>query len=476
MRTLSIWLLALALGCEQSPLPTPAVAAERPPNLIVIYSDDHGYADLGCQGIDPDVRTPHLDAMAASGVRCSRGYVSAPQCVPSRAGLLTGCYQQRFGVDDNLQGPLPLEERTIAELLQPAGYVSGQVGKWHLEQLPSRERPRRRVRDENESDEQGPMDVSPQGRHNLFLPHAQGFDEYFCGTSSNYVASHDLKGTPLRDAPDIVVDNRFRIDVQSEAALSFIRRLAAQPFCLYLAYFAPHVPLESPEPWFSRTRADLPLQRRQALAMIAAMDDGVGRIRSLLRKLKLEQETLIVFIGDNGAPLKDGAWNGSLNGPLVGEKGMLTDGGVRVPFLLEWPGRLPANSVYDQPVFNLDIAATALAAAGLPPDARLDGVDLLPFLTGKNPGAPHDALFWRWRSQAAVLSDGWKFVRLGGQQRYLFDLRQPEGERVNLVTVHADRTAQLDALLTEWDQSLERPGLPQEVHLQDERFFREYVP
>lgn len=469
-------LLLILAGCVRpADKGAPAAAAipaagVPPPNIVLIYTDDHGYADLGSQGVNRDVRTPQLDAFAADGVRCTRGYVSAPQCVPSRAGLLTGRYQQRFGVEDNLQGPLPLEEVTIAERLATAGYVCGQVGKWHLEQLPER----RQRRDGVEPDARD--ETEPLGRHNLYLPRAQGFSEYFCGATQQYVASHDLQGRPLRDAPELVTDRRCRIEVQTEAALSFVRRHSQQPFFLYLAYFAPHVPLESPEPWFSQTSADLPLERRQALAMLAAVDDGVGQLRALLRELQLEQQTLLFFISDNGAPLKAGAWDGSLNDPWVGEKGMLTDGGLRVPFLVAWPGRLPAGRVYDRPVLNLDVAATALAAAGLPAPPELDGFNLLPLLDGSQPDPPARALFWRWRSQAAVLADGWKLMRLGDQQEYLFDLESEAGERHNRIADEPVRAAELRRQLSAWSAGLEPPGLPQRVNPQDARFFEEHLP
>ncbi|MFV0444657.1 MAG: sulfatase [Planctomycetaceae bacterium] len=477
MRMMTLLGLLLAvLGCRKQAnkpdeLTSPETATQRRPNVIVIYSDDHGFADLRCQQVDENIKTPHLDEMAAAGLRCTYGYVSAPQCVPSRAGLLTGRYQQRFGVEDNFDGPLPLAERTIAELLQPAGYVSGQVGKWHLEQLSVRPHGEGGVA-AHEPD--GSTNV-PMGRHDPFLPAGQGFDEYFCGAMNTYIASHDLQGAKLRDAPDLVMDRRFRIDVQTEAATSFIRRHREESFFLYVAYFAPHVPLESPEPWFSQTDRELPLQRRQALAMMAAMDDGVGRIRRLLRDLDIAQDTLLFFISDNGAPLMPGAWDGSLNTPLVGEKGMLTDGGTRTPFLVEWPGRLPANVVYEHPVFNLDVAATALAVAGLPPDDTLDGVNLLPYLNNERPDPPHTALFWRWRSQAAVLQDGWKLIRVGDREQYLFDLASPESERRNRLRDDPQRAAELRSKLDAWSLQLAPPGLPSKVTRQDEVFYRTHL-
>lgn len=433
-------------------------AADRPPNVLLIYSDDHGWADLGAQGVDRDIRTPNLDQLARDGVRFTRGYVTAPQCVPSRAGVLTGRYQQRFGVEDNTKGPLPLEELTIVERLKPAGYISGQVGKWHLDI----------------SGERGAAkDVRRLPAH---MPHGQGFDEYFRGELRHFFASHDLAGKPLANAPQAIADERFRVVVQTDAAVSFIKRRATspqQPWFLYLAWYAPHVPLDSPEPWFGKTPAGLPKERRQALAMIAAMDEGLGRIRQQLRDAGMEKDTLIVFVGDNGAPMKQGAWNGSINAPLVGEKGMLTDGGIRVPFVAAWPGRIPAGQQVDHPVLSLDIAATACAlAAGSNADG-LDGVNLVPLLTGKTTAAPHDAIYWRWRSQAAVLEMPWKLVTLGGQ-KFLFDVSTPGGEKLNLIDKQPQIAARLEAKLTAWSKDLKPAGLPTEVHRQDQVFFQDH--
>lgn len=430
------------------------------PNILLIYTDDHGWADLGAQGVDQDIRTPHLDQLARAGVRFARGYVSAPQCVPSRAGVITGRYQQRFGVEDNSKGPLPLAELTIAERLKPAGYVTGQVGKWHLD-IGGAKGTKREVR------------VKPD-----HMPHAQGFDEYWRGEMRQFYASHDLKGKPFADAPHLVTDTRFRIVVQTEGVLSFLDRRAAEsrrPWFLYLAWFAPHVPLESPEPWFSQTPAHLPLERRQALAMIAAMDDGLGRIRAKLRAMGAEKDTLIFFIGDNGAPVKKGAWDGSLNLPLIGEKGMLTDGGIRTPFVAAWPGRIPAGQVYPHPVISLDVAATAVALAGLPHDNQLDGVNLMPFLTGENTTAPHKTLYWRWRSQAAALEFPWKLIHLGEHERFLFDVTTPDGEKKNLLAQHPDLAARLEAKLKVWSDTLQPPGLPTTVVTEDAKFFADHI-
>jgi arylsulfatase A-like enzyme len=436
-----------------------AVAADKP-NIILIYSDDHGWADLGVQGSDKDIRTPHLDAMARDGVRFTRGYVTAPQCVPSRAGVLTGRYQQRFGVEDNNKGPLPLAELTIAERLKAAGYVTGQVGKWHLD-LVGGKKGEKGLRSTKE-----------------FMPHAQGFDEYFRGEMRQYLASHDLQGKPFADAPHVVADNRFRVVVQTEAALSFLDRRAAkpeQPFFLYLAWYAPHVPLESPEPWFSKTPTELPKERRQALAMLAAMDEGLGQLRAKLKAMGQEKNTLIFFIGDNGAPLGKN-WDGSLNTPLIGQKGMLSEGGIRTPFLATWPSHLPAGTVYDKPVISLDVAATAVAAAGLPKDPVLDGVNLAPFLKGEQTSSPHERLFWRWGSQAAVQEYPWKLIRLGEREQLLFDISQPDGENVkkNQFAAQPEIAARLTKALKDWSETLMPPGLPTSFDAHHEGMFAEH--
>jgi arylsulfatase A-like enzyme len=446
-------LLALLLA------PLAAHAADKP-NIILIYSDDHGWADLGIQGSDQDIRTPHLDAMARDGVRFTRGYVTAPQCVPSRAGVLTGRYQQRFGVEDNNKGPLPLEQLTIAERLKAAGYVTGQVGKWHLDLVGGKK---------------GEKGLRVAKEH---MPQAQGFDEYFRGELRQFYASHDLSGKPFTDAPHLVADNRFRVVVQTEAALSFLDRRAAQPaqpFFLYLAYYAPHVPLESPEPWFSKTPAHLPKERRQALAMMAAMDEGIGQLRAKLKAAGQDQNTLIVFIGDNGAPLGK-AWDGSLNTPLIGQKGMLSEGGIRTPFVATWPARLPAGKVYDQPVSSLDVAATAVAAAGLPKAPELDGTDLAPFVTGQNSAAPHERLFWRWGSQAAVLEHPWKLVRLGDREEMLFDVTTADGENLakDQAKARPEIVARLRAALKAWSDTLTPPGLPTSLDPHHEGMFAEH--
>jgi uncharacterized sulfatase len=446
-------ILALAGGASAAPAPAPRA------NVVLIVVDDLGAADLHAQSGRAEVKTPNLDALAAGGVRFASGYVAAPQCAPSRAAILTGRYPQRFGVEENDVGSLPESERTLAERLREAGYATGQVGKWHVE---------------GALDEGSPVAPGAEGE-GACTPERHGFGEWLCGSGCNYFASHDAAGRALPDPSAPVPDPRARILVQTEWALGFVERHAREPFFLYLAYSAPHFPLEAPEPFFSQTPVELAPERRMALAMTGAIDEGVGKIRAKLRALGLEGRTLVAFLSDNGATLKRGAWNGSLNDPYVGEKGMLTDGGVRVPFLAEWPGTLPAGHVYDEPVLSLDLTATALAAAALPTDPKLDGVDLVPFVAGGRTGPPHEAIYWRWRSQAGVRAGRWKLIRLGADRRYLFDLAGPTGETKSRLSAEPAVAADLERRLDAWSATLARPGLPTAAHPRDAALFDTHV-
>jgi len=462
-------------------------ADARHPNIIVILTDDHGFADLGCQGEAKDVLTPNLDRMAGEGVRCTAGYITAPQCSPSRAGLITGRYQQRFGFDTIPDCPLPLEEVTIAERLGAAGYVSGLVGKWHLDPNWQSTKWIAKNMPDVKRNEKG-MALIPREDILAYYPHNQGFDEFFVGDMQPYYANFAPGGKELKRTGEVVKDARFRVDVQTDAALEFIRRNHAKPFFLYLAYFAPHVPLEATEKYLALFPGEMPERRRQALAMIAAVDDGVGRILASLKEYGIDNDTLVVFTSDNGAPLNltkndtlpvnvsTADWDGSLNDPWVGEKGMLAEGGIRVPFLLRWKGVLPAGKVFAQPVSSLDIAATANAAAGLPPDAKLDGVDLVPYLDGRKTSPPHEALFWRFWNQSAVREGRWKYLR-GGNAEFLFDLESDAHETKNLLADHSEVAEQLRSKLAAWTQELTPAGIPEKpFNSQEERWFKFYFP
>ncbi|NNE91187.1 MAG: sulfatase-like hydrolase/transferase [Verrucomicrobiales bacterium] len=413
---------------------TLAASAEKP-NFIVVFTDDHGWPDLEYNEIYDDLRAPHINELAASGAICTNGYSTAPQCIPSRGGLLTGKFQNRFGLESN---GLPLDgfnaEKTIAERLKTAGYTTGQIGKWHL----------------------GP--AAEITNH--------GFDDVFAKNSNRPGwANFDLEGNATEGG--LERSGLYHLDACSAAATAFIDRHAKKPFFLYLAYRAPHVPLDAPKKYLDRFPGEMPERRRQALAMISAMDDGVGAIRKKLQEHGLEENTLIWFIGDNGAPLKihkDDApgggpgWDGSLNEPMNGEKGMLSEGGIRVPFFVAWKGKIPAGKVYEEPVIALDVAATAVELAGLEADDSLDGVNLVPFLTGEKTGAPHEFLTWRWVSQAAIRSGKWKLLR-GGEREYLFDLEVDVSEKTNVLAENPEVANRLRKQLTNWSNELKPPGL-----------------
>jgi arylsulfatase A-like enzyme len=430
--------LLLPLLCVLGALCGDLLAADSRPNVILIYTDDHGYSDLGIHGIQTDLKTPHLDALARSGVVAKNGYSTAPQCVPSRGGLLTGRFQGRFDLDNNgsaLDGFN--QQTTIAERLRDAGYATAQFGKWHL----------------------GPTtEISMHGFQHVFSQNAQR------PFSANITL--DGEDLPMGDlSPD-----EYHIDACSKSAAAIIERYHDQPFFLYLAFRAPHTPLDAPQSYKDRFPGEMPERRRAALGMLAAVDDGVGLITGTLAKHGLTEKTLIFFIGDNGAPLKihkidsplqgdAGGWDGSLNDPLNGEKGMLAEGGMHVPFLIAWPGTIPGGQVYEHPVSALDVAATAVELANVKvKPGELDGTNLIPFLKGEAKGAPHEALHWRWMAQSAIREGNWKLLR-GGEREYLYDLATDPGEKHNLAAEHPDKATRLREKLTAWCAELDPPGL-----------------
>lgn len=412
------------------------VNADSRPNIIVFYTDDHGHADLSCQGVLDDIHTPHTDALAARGARIVHGYSTAPQCVPSRGGLLVGKFQGRFGLDSNGSSLAGFNQQTtIAERLQAAGYVTAQFGKWHL----------------------GPTsEITQHGFQFVFAQNAQ----------RPFSANINLNG---QDRPmGELQPEMYHVDGCSRAACSIIERFPDQPLFLYIAYRAPHVPLDAPPKYLSRFPGKMPERRRQALAMISAIDDGIGQITEILKKHQRLENTLIFYIGDNGAPLKihkadipggGPGWDGSLNDPLNGEKGMLSEGGMHVPFVVSWPKRIPAGQVYKHPISALDVAATAAAVANIEvPEQELDGVNLIPFLSEENSAPPHEALYWRWTAQSAIRKGDWKLLR-GGDREYLYNLAEDLEEKHNLADEQPEIAKRLRGQLLAWSRELAPPGL-----------------
>jgi uncharacterized sulfatase len=262
----------------------------------------------------------------------------------------------------------------------------------------------------------------------------------------------------------------YHLDLIADFACAFIKRHANRPFFFYLAPRAPHTPLDAPPKYTSRFPGEMPERRRQALAMISTVDDGVGRIMATLREHNLEERTLIFVMGDNGAPLKihkvdsplqgdAGGWDGSLNEPMNGEKGTLCEGGIRTPWLAYWKGTIPGGQVYPHPVISLDVAATAVALAGLKTQpGELDGVNLIPFFTGESKAAPHERLYWRWTTQSAIREGQWKLLR-GGPREFLFDLEADPGEKQNLLATRPDIAKRLRDHLKAWGAELKPPGV-----------------
>lgn len=456
-------------------IPLLSSSAEKP-NIILIFTDDHGYADLSCQGYESDIKTPHLDRMAKEGARFTDGYVTAPQCCPSRAGLLTGRDQNRFGFISNGHGPLPVGEKTIADHLGNAGYTTGMVGKWHLEP--------------NHSDKAflNKHDIKngkiPPALNSRFHPHARGFRETFFGYTNSYSVTYDLKGNRF-DPPKQIKTTGDRLDRQSEAALKFIDLHHEKPFFLYLAFYAPHVPLASSKKYLDRFPGEMPERRRYALAMISAIDDGVGQIMKKLDQHGIDDNTLIFFIGDNGAPLKitmpddpvhlDGAyWDGSKNTPLNGEKGMLAEGGIRVPYLMRWKGTIPPGQVIHTPVTTLDATATAIAAAQMKQPTAFDGSNLLPMLVNNTP-LPDRTLHWRFWKQSAARQGDWKLLRLSNQKSFLFNLSKDKEEKTNVADQHPDIVQRLESSLSTWATQLTPAGLPSgTIEPQEKAWYKHY--
>jgi arylsulfatase A-like enzyme len=416
------------------------LAAADKPNILFIVGDDMGYADVGFHGCK-DIPTPSLDALAASGIRFTNGYVSGPYCSPTRAALLTGRYQTRFGHEFNpggAQNGLPLKEKTLADRLKAAGYVTGIVGKWHL----------------------GATD----GMH----PQKRGFDEFygFLGGAHSYFQSAGiLRGTqPVKEMD-------YTTDAFGREAVSFIERHKTEPWFLYLAFNAVHTPMHATDDRLAKFSAIADKQRRTYDAMMLAMDDAIGRVRKKLVDAGLEQNTLVCFISDNGGPTMQGTTiNGSRNDPLRGSKRTTLEGGIRVPFLISWPGRIKPG-VFDQPAMQMDMHATALAAAevAVKPEWKLDGVDLLPHLRGEKVGAPHDALYWRFGQQMAVRSGDFKLVRYdnhadtpgarraGVSAAKLYNLRADVGEATDLAMAMPDKVKELQARWNQWNTDNVQP-------------------
>ena len=439
----------------------------RRPNIIVVFTDDQGFADLRVQGQVDDVKTPNIDKLAETGVRMTAGYVSAPQCAPSRAGLMSGKYQQRFGFDHNGATPFPLDETMIARRMKDAGYVTGMAGKWHLgfphqieRQWPEKHYPDglNRIKQAGRTGTYWTNRI-PQEMKLPFMTTERGFDYAYEGKKGRYWANYTLQGERIEK--QYITNEDYRLDVQTQAAVAFIEQNHNKPFFFYLPYFGPHPPLEATEKYLKRFPGKMDERRRLVLAMLSAIDDGVGKIKETLRKHRIEDNTMIVFISDNGGLLAKGrpeVWAGSLNDPYIGDKGMLAEGGIRVPFIMNWPKGLPKGRVYKRPVISLDIAATSLAMAGEKIPEELDGVNILPYVRGETKGDPHKTLYWRFFNQTAIRQGDWKYLHFENRE-FLFNVETDEHEHKNLIGEHPELAEAMKKKLVQWASELKKPGL-----------------
>lgn len=436
------FLLALGLYCTPAEAQS-TTSSSRPPNFVLILADDLGYGDLGVTG-SKQIPTPHIDALAAGGLRFTNAYVSSAVCAPSRAGLMTGKHAASFGFRDNLapvqpgHDPefvgLPLNQTTLAQRLKPLGYSTGLIGKWHLGELPK------------------------------FSPLKRGFDEFwgYLGGAHDYFRAepgNDSITGPILCNYKQPAALTYLTDDMGDECVDFIRRHKDHPFFLFAAFAAPHTPSQATKDDLKRfARIEDPL-RRTYCAMVYRLDQNVGRILNEVRTQGIERETFVVFLSDNGGPSAPGITNGSVNAPFRGSKTTVLEGGIRVPMIFKWPASLPAGKTMDEMVSSLDILPTFVAAAGGSIDMadKPTGVDLLPFLTEKSKRLPHDSLMWTYTVGSAIRNGNWKLIRLPDRLPMLYDLSTDSSEQHDLSPEHLEQTRAMLKELGLWEVRMPNP-------------------
>lgn len=427
-------------------------AAGQRPNIVLILADDLGWGDLSSTGA-PDIATPRIDSIARQGVQFSNSYANAPECTPTRCGLLTGRYQQRAGglecaIGVNNLGRydeaewlqkrdelgLPPEHATLAPLLSKSGYDTAIFGKWHLGYLPQ------------------------------FWPRRHGFGEFFglLGGNADYYTHEEMgEGSGQRH----FYRNEERVnppgnttDLIADSAIEFLRAARRKPFLLYLPFTSPHDPLQNPAEFDNSTGTapHRPRDRATYCRMVEHLDRRVGDILSELDRRGMSENTLVVFHSDNGGTAV------GRNLPWRGTKSTVFEGGIRSPLYLRWPGRIAAGKTCAQPAMTMDLTATFLQAAGADiRNARLDGIDLMPFITGRR-AAQERTLFWRYKRgrnrRKAVREGHWKYVFDTGN-KLLFDLEKDPGERSDLSREHPKVLAKLEENLQSWETETASPRL-----------------
>lgn len=423
----------------------PFLHGQDKPNIVIIYADDMGWGDVGYHGVD-DILTPNIDALAESGVYFTQGYVSSSICSPSRCGLLTGVYQQRYtngqnSRDEDVNRKLFLQQPMLPEILKTAGYYSGIIGKWHL------------------------------GADEELRPLKRGWDEFYGflnGSHSFFKA--EKKFTRIREYWPIFRGNEmvdyegYTTEVFTKEAIDFIQRnhpeKTGNPFCLYLSYNAVHYPWEVPDKYMERVSFIKNRNRQLFAGMVLAMDDGVGELVNELGKQGLSDNTIVFFISDNGSP-KGQKSDMSSTGPFRGWKGDCLEGGIRIPFIISWPSQIKSNSRYDKPVINLDVLPTITAFAGIKSRRKFpyDGVNLLPYLSEEQKlgELPHKTLYWNRGQDMAIRHGDWKLVledHYATKDTMLFDLSVDRGERSNLYQNNSKKVDELRQLYVQWESQL----------------------
>ncbi|PKQ61030.1 sulfatase [Labilibaculum filiforme] len=419
--------------------------AQKKPNIILLFSDDAGYADFGFQG-SKEMITPNLDKLATEGVRFTQGYVSASVCGPSRAGLMTGRYQQRFGFEENnvpqymssnsaLDGEnmgLPLDQVTIGDHLKALGYTTAVFGKWHL------------------------------GGADCYHPLKRGFDEFygFRGGARSYYEYPNVDNVVRenrleRNFEGYAEPERYLTDRLGEEAVDFIERNQNKPFFAFVSFNAVHTPMEAEENDMAKF-PQLSGKRQQVAGMTLALDRACGLILDKLKELGLDENTIVVYTNDNGGPTDK---NASINLPLAGTKSNHLEGGVRVPYIMRWPGKIKENTQYSNPVSTMDLLPTFVAAAGGNANEleQVDGVDLLPFIQNVNTGKPHKALFWKKDCRASVRMGDWKLLRFPDRPAELYNIIKDESEQNDLAAKYPDKVNEMYKMIFEWESTLERP-------------------
>ncbi|TWU31743.1 sulfatase-like hydrolase/transferase [Novipirellula artificiosorum] len=421
-------LFVATVTCLAAVSDLPLQAAEQKPNVILILADDLGYEDLGFQGSDR-IKTPHLDRLANMGTRFSDGHVSASVCSPSRAGLMTGRYQQRFGHEGNSPrrpDGMDTREQAIGQAFQSLGYRTAIFGKWHL------------------------------GSEEKHYPTRRGFDVFWGLREGSRTYWYDEKKTDKPGSDKAIEHNGTQVtfdghltDRLGDQTVSFIEDSKDKPFFVYLSFTAPHGPLQSkPEDMEALGTDD------HYLGLIYGMDRNIGKVLSALERHQLMDNTIIWFLSGNG-----GIGPTFSNYPLGGKKGFKFEGGHRVPFLLYWKDHVPAGKTYDRMVSALDIYPTSLVAAGgsLIQPREVDGVDLMPYVTGENDGTPHQRLYWRKLECAAMRDGHWKLIRVDGYGHALYNLKDDIAERKDLAAQQPERVSQLNGLLEAWERDKMEP-------------------